>query len=48
MPVDKAIGLLMRLGLVIDKVVDGQIALQAMPCSRACIILRNHWNSLVK
>ncbi|KAK4403245.1 hypothetical protein Sango_0693100 [Sesamum angolense] len=48
MPVDKAIDTLMRLGLVIKKVVDGQIILQAIPCSRACIILRDHWNSLIK
>ncbi|KAL0452883.1 UNVERIFIED_CONTAM: hypothetical protein Slati_1266400 [Sesamum latifolium] len=47
MPVDKAIDTLMRLGLVIKKAVDGEIILQAMPCSRACIILRDRWNSLI-
>ncbi|KAK6161599.1 hypothetical protein DH2020_004980 [Rehmannia glutinosa] len=47
MPVDKAIKTLVRLGLVIDKVVDGQIVLQAIPCNSAYHILRNRWNSLI-
>ncbi|KAK6161618.1 hypothetical protein DH2020_004999 [Rehmannia glutinosa] len=47
MPVDKAIKTLVRLGLVIDKVVDGQIVPQAIPCSSAYHILRNRWNSLI-
>ncbi|KAL3828408.1 hypothetical protein ACJIZ3_017210 [Penstemon smallii] len=49
MPVDKAIVTLVRLGLVIVKdAVDGQFVLQALPCTRACIILRNHWNILIR
>ncbi|KAK6161637.1 hypothetical protein DH2020_005018 [Rehmannia glutinosa] len=47
MPVDKAIKTLVRLGLVIDNVVDGQIVPQAIPCSSAYHILRNRWNSLI-
>ncbi|KAL2487654.1 hypothetical protein Fot_40946 [Forsythia ovata] len=47
MPVDKAIKTLVRLGLVIEKVVDEQIVLQAIPCRRACVILQNSWNSLL-
>lgn len=47
MPVDKAIKNLVRLGLVMEKIVDEQVVLQAIPCSRACIILQNRWNSLL-
>ncbi|KAI3470249.1 hypothetical protein Pfo_026912 [Paulownia fortunei] len=47
MPVDKAIETLLRLGLVVDKVVDGQVVLQAMPCSKAYTVLQNRWNSLI-
>ncbi|PIN22055.1 hypothetical protein CDL12_05240 [Handroanthus impetiginosus] len=47
MPVDKAIKTLMWLGLVMDRVVDGQVVLQAMPCSWAYNVLRNRWDSLI-
>lgn len=49
--VDKAIETLLRLGLAVinkdNKVVDGQIVVQAVPCTRAYIILRNRWNTLI-
>lgn len=47
MPVEKVIDTLLRLGLVVEKLVDGQLLVQPIPCSRACVILRNRWNTLI-
>ncbi|KAH6815907.1 DUF3754 family protein [Perilla frutescens var. frutescens] len=51
MPVEKAIDTLLRLGLVVKKDVDragaGELLVQPIPCSRACMILRNRWNTLI-
>ncbi|KZV33828.1 pyruvate kinase, cytosolic isozyme-like [Dorcoceras hygrometricum] len=45
MPVEKSIDTLVRLGLVTKKTVDGQIGVQAVPCSRARAILQKCWNN---
>ncbi|KAL3642234.1 hypothetical protein CASFOL_013049 [Castilleja foliolosa] len=47
MPVDKAMETLLRLGLVTEKIVDGQVVVQAVPCEMAHSILRNRWNTLI-
>ncbi|KAL9162692.1 hypothetical protein ABFS82_07G109700 [Erythranthe guttata] len=51
MPVDKAIHTLMRLGLLTEKKVslvdDGDILVQAVPCTTAYLILRDRWNTLL-
>ncbi|XP_075511913.1 uncharacterized protein LOC142547478 isoform X2 [Primulina tabacum] len=47
MPVEKSIDTLVRLGLVTRETVDGQIRLQAVPCSRAHAILQKRWSSLI-
>ncbi|PON87710.1 hypothetical protein TorRG33x02_165540 [Trema orientale] len=47
MPVDKAIGTLLRLGLATETSADGRVRLQAVPCSEAYAALKKRWNSLL-
>ncbi|KAL8479122.1 hypothetical protein ACS0TY_025620 [Phlomoides rotata] len=47
MGVDKGMETLLRLGMVIEKVVDGEVVVQPMSCTTAYFILRNHWNTLI-
>ncbi|PSS26234.1 MAP protein [Actinidia chinensis var. chinensis] len=47
MPVDKAIDTLMRLDLVTEKIIDQKIILRAIPCPKACDVLKQRWNSLL-
>lgn len=47
MPIDKAVNTLVRLGLVKEKTVGGKTGLHAIPCPKACEILKQRWNSLM-
>ncbi|ESQ39335.1 hypothetical protein EUTSA_v10001331mg [Eutrema salsugineum] len=47
MRVEKAISTLVRLGLVTEALIDGDIKLQAVPCPQAYVSLRELWNSLL-
>ena len=47
MPVDKAAGTLLRLGLVTETPINGGMGLHAVPCSKACEALKQRWNSLL-
>ncbi|KAI3813946.1 hypothetical protein L1987_18681 [Smallanthus sonchifolius] len=47
MPIDKAVNTLMRLDLVIEKEVGGIVGLLPIPCSDACMILKQRWNNFV-
>ncbi|XP_021690736.2 uncharacterized protein LOC110672303 isoform X2 [Hevea brasiliensis] len=48
MPVDKAVSTLIRLGLVIETSIDGEIRLQAVPCKKAHEALKERWNTLLR
>ncbi|XP_031251088.1 uncharacterized protein LOC116108987 isoform X3 [Pistacia vera] len=47
MPIDKAVNLLVRLGMVSETSIDGRSHLQATPCSEACEALKERWNGLL-
>lgn len=47
MPIDKALKTLKRLDLVIEEEVGGRVGLLPIPCSEACAILKQRWNSFV-
>lgn len=47
MPVDKAVNTLVRLGLVLERAVDGKIGVQAIPCLEAHEVLKQRWRSLL-
>ncbi|XP_011025302.1 PREDICTED: uncharacterized protein LOC105126210 isoform X1 [Populus euphratica] len=48
MPVEEAMNILIRLGLVIETPIDGRgTRLQAVPCEKAHEILKERWNSLL-
>lgn len=44
---DKAKSTLLRLGLVEEKIVDGEIVLHAIRCSEACEVLKHRWGILL-
>lgn len=47
MPVDKAVDMLIYLGLVLEKKVKGTNVLEVVPCSSAYDSLRKHWDHLL-
>ncbi|KAL5795879.1 hypothetical protein ACOSQ2_000699 [Xanthoceras sorbifolium] len=47
MPVDKAVNLLVRLGMVTETAIGGRFRLQAIPCPMAHEALRARWNNLL-
>lgn len=47
MPVDKAVNILVRLGMVTETSIDGRFELQATPCPKAYEALRERWDSLL-
>ncbi|KAJ0053828.1 hypothetical protein Pint_00716 [Pistacia integerrima] len=47
MPIDKAVNILVRLGMVSETSIDGRSRLQATPCSEACEALKERWNGLL-
>ena len=47
MPVDKAVNLLVRLGMVTETSIDGSFRLQAIPCPKAHEALKSRWNDLL-
>ncbi|KAI9180910.1 hypothetical protein LWI28_009370 [Acer negundo] len=47
MPVDKAVNLLVRLGMVTETSIDGRFRLQAIPCRKAHETLKSRWNNLL-
>ncbi|OUZ99072.1 Protein of unknown function DUF3754 [Macleaya cordata] len=47
MPVDNAMDTLLRLGLVTEASINGNISLRAIPCSEAYVVLKQRWNSLL-
>lgn len=48
MPVDKAVDTLMRLGLMSEISVQGNIALKVLPFSEAFETLRKRWTELLE
>ncbi|XP_072966932.1 uncharacterized protein [Typha angustifolia] len=48
MPINSAMDTLLRLGLVIEIPVDKNLKIVALPCSKACEILKKRWNSLLE
>ncbi|KAI4369817.1 hypothetical protein MLD38_018220 [Melastoma candidum] len=47
MPVEKAMKMLIRLGLASEARVDGNAGLQAVPVAKACESLKDRWNSML-
>lgn len=47
MPVDKAVDMLIYLGLVLEKKVNGTNVLEVIPCSSAYDSLRKRWDHLL-
>ncbi|KNA03812.1 hypothetical protein SOVF_205540 [Spinacia oleracea] len=47
MPVDKAVDMLIKFGLVVEKKINGKYILQVIPCSVAYDALRNRWDCLL-
>ncbi|XP_044494773.1 uncharacterized protein LOC123217730 isoform X2 [Mangifera indica] len=47
MPIEKAVKLLVRLGMVSEISIDGRYQLQATPCSKAYEALKERWNGLL-
>ncbi|XP_072995096.1 uncharacterized protein [Typha latifolia] len=48
MPINSAMDTLLRLGLLIEIPVDKNLKIVALPCSKACEILKKRWNSLLE